>query len=154
MFFFWNLPNDSGIGRILVWSHISVGVSPCRLCPPQKIFDYLILKWSILMHIWGVLMFVLKLCTATLNIRIWIHVQDKCTDIYVIWLTTDMRAKSLTSLTRKPCCRKETSRYAESIRLGFANNIHYKLSCSQAPIKQGFRAPNQSYFRNENENEN
>ena len=47
-------------------------------------------------------------------------------------------------LTRKPCCRKETARSPKPVLFGlkFANEIHYKLRCSQASIKQGFRTPN------------
>ena len=52
----------SGVGRILVWGAVSRrrrGEAPKALRgpvpPPQKIFDYLILKWRILMHISGIL---------------------------------------------------------------------------------------------------
>jgi len=33
--------------------------------------------------------------------------------------------------TRKPCCRKETAR-CRSYSLKIANDIHYKLRCTQA----------------------
>jgi len=37
------------------------------------------------------------------------------------------------SITRKPCCRKETARCRKcSFLLKFANNIHYKYKISQA----------------------
>ena len=47
---FWGLVGTSGVGRILVWRRIEA---------PRGwgagIFDYLILKWRILMHISGIL---------------------------------------------------------------------------------------------------
>jgi len=41
--------------------------------------------------------------------------------------------------TRKTCCHKETAQCHEAVLFGlnFTNDIHYKLRCSQASIKQG-----------------
>ena len=48
-------------------------------------------------------------------------------------MTFGTQNQIVTTITRKPCCCKETARFRScSFRFKFANDIHYKYKTSQA----------------------